>query len=571
MTRPVFHMPIDKKTIRNYALQNALKYGGKANPGAVIGKILTESPEAKQDIKDIQKQVMAIIQDVNKLAVEKQRQELEKNAPELLEEKKKEEKKELPELEPVDGKIVMRFEPSPSGPLHIGHAYVLGLNAEFCRQYKGKLILRIADTNADNIYVPAYEMIPEDARWLCGSLVKEVIVQSDNLERYYTHALTLLEKHHAYICTCSQEEFKEYVTKKAACPCRTLTVDENLKRWKKMFAEYKEGDAVMRLKTDIKHKNPAMRDFPLMRINETEHPRQGKKYKVWSLMNFSVACDDHEEGVTHILRGKDHVDNAKRQEWLQKYMGWLIPHTLFVGRINFTGMDVSCTKTRKLIEEGVFTGWDDIRVPFLIALRKRGYQQQAFIRYALDVGVTLTDKTVSREEFFKVIDAHNRDVIDPVSHRYFFVQDPVEVHIDRAPKQKVELNLHPDNRKGGRMFVTSTDFYLAAKDAEQIKEDELIRLMECLNFRRKKKTYTFDSQEYEHYKKEGGKIVHWLPKDADNAAVEVVMPDNTIVAGLAEEGVKRLNEGDIVQFERFGFVRLDNIASSKLTFWFAHK
>ena len=97
---------------------------------------------------------------------------------------------------------------------------------------------------------------------------------------------------------------------------------------------YKQGEAVARVKTDITHKNPAMRDFPIARINESEHPRQGKKYRVWPLMNLSVFADDVESGMTHTLRGKDHADNAKRQEYMYNYLEKPIPFTLFQGRIN---------------------------------------------------------------------------------------------------------------------------------------------------------------------------------------------------------------------------------------------
>lgn len=77
---------------------------------------------------------------------------------------------------------------------------------------------------------------------------------------------------------------------------------------------YKVGEAVLRFKSSMQDSNPAMRDFPLARINESEHPKQKKKYRVWPLMNLAVSVDDIELGMTHIIRGKDHMDNAKRQK-----------------------------------------------------------------------------------------------------------------------------------------------------------------------------------------------------------------------------------------------------------------
>ena len=103
-----------------------------------------------------------------------------------------------------------------------------------------------------------------------------------------------------------------------------------------MFTEYKPGEAVLRMKTQIDDPNPAMRDFPLMRINEFVHPRKKTEYRVWPLMNFAVAVDDHLLGITHAIRGKDHRDNEKRQRKIADCLGWKAPVALYVGKINFT-------------------------------------------------------------------------------------------------------------------------------------------------------------------------------------------------------------------------------------------
>lgn len=557
--------------IRKYALQNAVLHEGKASAPAVLGKVLAEDASFKLQLPKVKQEVDLIVKEVNSIALAVLQKELQERYPELLE-KKEGKKKELKPLEKVGKEVVMRFEPSPSGPLHIGHAYVLGLNYLYTQRHAGKLILRIADTNPGNIDPFSYNAIPEDAKWLCAGKIQEVAVQSDRMNLYYEYAVKLLEKNHAYICTCSQEEFKEYSKQKASCPCRGLSPDEHIHRWHKMHTEYHSGDAVMRLKTDMKHKNPAMRDFPLARVHEDEHARQGTRYRVWPLMNFSVSVDDIDMNVTHVLRGKDHADNAKRQEFIYTYLNHAAPQTLFVGRINFTGMEVSCSKTRPLIEAGTYTGWDDIRLPFLLALRRRGFQAGAFLRYAEEVGVTLNDKTVSREEFFAAINAFNREMVEPAAHRYFFVEDPVEVTIEGAPLQEeVELDLHPTNKKGGRWFQTQDRFYLAASDVEALKDGELYRLMDCLNFRKVGKRFVFDSLEHGKYKEKGARIMHWLPVQKDLVPVEVLLDDNSLRKGLGEPGMNNIEAGDVVQLERFGFCRLDDDSLGKKVFWWTHK
>ena len=557
--------------IRKYALQNAAQHEGKASAGNVMGRVIAEDPSLKAKIVQVKKDIDLIVKEVNSLSPAVQLKELQERFPELLE-KKEALKKELKPLVNTEHGVVMRFEPSPSGPLHVGHAYVLGLNHLYTQRYTGKLILRIADTNPGNIDPFSYDAIPEDAMWLCDGKVHEVAVQSGRMDLYYTYAVKLLEMGHAYICVCLQEEFKAYSDQKTDCSCRNISIDENMKRWHKMQGEYHPGDAVMRLKTDMQHKNPAMRDFPLLRVHEDEHARQGTKYRVWPLMNLAVAVDDIDMGVTHVLRGKDHADNAKRQEFIYNYLNHPIPQTLFVGRINFTGMEVSCSKTRPLIAAGMYTGWDDIRLPFLLALRRRGFQPGAFLKYAEEVGVTLNDKTVSREEFFASINAFNREIVEPKAYRYFFIDDPVEVVIEGAPAQEeIELDLHPNNKKGGRWFRTHDRFYLAASDIEMLKEGELYRLMDCLNFRKKGKKLVFDSLEYEKYKEHGARIMHWLPVQKDLLEVEVLMDDAKLRKGLGEPAMKNIEVGQVVQLERFGYCRLDDDAAGKKVFWWTHK
>jgi len=554
---------MDKGLILKYALQNAIKFNGKANQGAVIGKILQESPDLKKDIKTLAKHVSEVIKDISKISVADQKAELEKLAPELLEEKKEAQKKELPELKNIKGKVIMRFEPSPSGPLHIGHAYVLSLNSEYCRKYKGELILRIGDTNPENLYEPSYKLIEQDAKWVTKDNISKIILQSERLEIYYRYMEELINIGKAYICTCNPDEFKDMLINSIECPCRKLDAKETMKKWKKMFKEYKQGDAVARIKTNLNDKNPAMRDFPVFRINDSKHPKAGNKYRVWPLMNMAVAVDDIEMAITHVIRAKDHYDNALRQKYIYGYLNKKFPEALFVGRINFEDMQVSCSKTRPLIENKTYSGWDDIRLPFLGALRRRGYQPEALIRYSLDVGVSLNDKKVSKKEFFKVINAFNKDTIDSKSDRYFFIWDPVEIKVEKAPKQSIELDLHPEHKKGGRKLQANDEFYITKGDFQALKENNIYRLMDCLNFRKINGKFVFDSTEYEKYKKEGEKIIHWLPK-TKLAEAEVLMPDNSELKGFIENN--KLKLGDICQLERLGFARLD----SKNRFWFTH-
>ena len=102
------------------------------------------------------------------------------------------------------------------------------------------------------------------------------------MEIYYKYAEKLIRNGNAYVCTCSSDKFREFSKKKKDCPCRSFNPKENKERWENMFDSkmFKSGEAVLRFKSDLKHKNPAMRDFPLARINTTSHALQKKKYRV---------------------------------------------------------------------------------------------------------------------------------------------------------------------------------------------------------------------------------------------------------------------------------------------------
>jgi glutamyl-tRNA synthetase len=339
-----------EQSIEKYALANAFQHDGKAQQGSVIGKLISEDPKIKGKLKEIVPKISKIVSEINKLSIKQQEEQLLKIYPEFFEKKEHEEKqlKDMPNA--VKGKVIMRLEPSFSGRMHIGHAFPLSLNYSYVKKYDGKLIIRLADTNPKSVELSAYKGLPEDANWLTSNGVDKVVIQSDRMPIYYKYVEEFIKKGYAYICTCDPEKWKKLTLAKKECPCRSLSPKENLERWKHMLKDYKEGEAVLRIKTDIKHPNPAIRDWPAARIITTPHPRQGKKYRVWPLMNLSVAIDDHELGITHAIRAKEHIDNEKRQLYLYRYMGWKAPTQLYVGRIKFEGMELSKSKIRPMID-----------------------------------------------------------------------------------------------------------------------------------------------------------------------------------------------------------------------------
>jgi glutamyl-tRNA synthetase len=405
---------MNKKDLENksfaYALKNALLYNGKAEQNAVISGLFNEGLK-KEEVKKNIKKISEIVRKVNSLSVEEQKKEFKKFENETS---KRKIRKGLPELPNArKGKVIMRIAPSPSGALHIGHAMTACISFLLVQKYGGKFYVRIEDTNPDNIYKPAYNLIKKDSDWLFKKKEK-VIIQSKRMKTYYRYIEKLIRKKYAYVCTCSSEKFKGFLNFKENCPCRNNDVEENLFRWKKMLDKssrsYKEGEAVLRFKSSMNHPNPAMRDFPLARINQSSHPLQKKKYKVWPLMNLSVAIDDIELGMTHIIRAKDHRDNSMRQKMIYDALGKKFPWTSFLGRFKFKDMELSATKMRKDIEEKKYSGWNDPRLPTIITLRKKGYKPEAFWKFAERIGFSESDKVMDKKEYFELLDYFNRNI-----------------------------------------------------------------------------------------------------------------------------------------------------------------
>jgi len=398
-----------EKKARAYALKNAVAYEGTAREGPVISSLFNEGLKPSE-VKKYYKQIAEVILSVNSLSPEEQKKEFAKLEKNVSERHGREGLPELPNAK--KGKVIMRFAPSASGPFHIGHALTGSLSYLFVKKYGGIFYVRIEDTNPENIYPKAYKMIEEESKWLFPGKFLKILIQSDRMKIYYSCAEKLLKKNAVYVCTCTQEKFKEYADKKKECPCRKLNVKENIIRWEKMLDEngFEEGGAVLRFKSGMQDKNPAMRDFPLARINLEKHPRQGNKYRVWPLMNLAVAADDIDLKMTHIIRAKDHRDNAERQRRIYVALGLKskVPWTGFLGRIHLKDMELSTTKMKQDIAAGKYSGWSDKKLPTIASIMKQGYKPESFWKFAERIGLSENDKTMDREEFFKLLDSFNR-------------------------------------------------------------------------------------------------------------------------------------------------------------------
>jgi glutamyl-tRNA synthetase len=549
--------------ILKYALQNAVRYKGKANIGAVIGKVLAENPELKKNMKKLSGNIKKIVHHVNSLSATKQKEQLEKFH---LKEPEKEERDIFSIFEIKEGtEIVTAFPPEPSKYPHIGHAKSIFLNYELAKKYSGKFILRFEDTNPKLADKEFYKTHLENYEWL-GIRPDVIDYASDHMEEFYDLAKKMISKSYAYVCNCNQEKIKKDRFEGNECSCRILLEKKHLKRFEDMF-DLGEGKMVLRLKGYMKHQNTTMRDPALMRVIKHAHPRQGKKYALWPTYDFENAVMDGIAGITHRLRTKEFELRNELHNYLQTILGFKKTKIYEFARFNLEGVESSGRIIRDLIKENKLIGWDDPSLTTIVALKRRGFVPEAIKDFVLSTGITKVEATLTWDDLI----AHNKKILDKSADRYFFIHDAKEIKIKNAPKQLVKLKLHPDAKEEPREFNTNDRFYIEKEDFKKFRNNKLYRLMDCLNFKKKGSKLVFHSLEYEKYKKHGDLIMHWLPKQKDLVKTEILMPDKKIIKGIAETMTEKLKENDIVQFTRFGFCRLDGKGKNKLSFWFTNK
>lgn len=549
-----------EETVRKFALQNALVHGGKADKAAVMSRVLGERSDWRARAAEVAKTADRIILEVNALPEAEQRRALEALAPDLLVEKRAERPTGLPDLEgATEGRVVMRFAPGPSGPLHIGHARAAILNDEYCRRYKGRYILRLEDTDPARVLAEAYGMIEEDMAWM-GCEVHEVVVQSTRFERYYEIARRLLEIGKAYVCTDKPDDWRRFKDAKKPCPHRHLDPSVQLEAFDAMLGGgFRPEEAAVIGQTDLGHPNPAVRDFPLLRIEDTPHPRTGTRYRVYPLMNFSVSVDDHDLGLTHVLRGKDHLNNTERQRYLFEHLGWSMPHYIHYGRVSIEGLELSTSKMWAGIRKGDFAGWDDVRLGTIRALARRGYRPASIRAFWVDSSVKEVDIVFS----WKNLNAIDKKRADSEACRLFFVGRPTAVDVEVPSDLVAHPPRLPDNPAAGRREVTLRQgkgglgrALIPDEDALRLTQGSLFRLKDLGNF-------TWQGEGKARFLNndlaaaKGAPILHWLPDDPAQALrASLALPDGAVVEGRIEAAARGEN-GRVVQLERVGLARLE--------------
>jgi len=564
--------------VMKWALKNAIEHASKASESAVISKAIGERPELRNNLKELRSLIHEIIEDVNTMGADEQRKRLEEIAPELLERRKISEAKGLPPLQgALMGKVVTRLPPEPSGYMHLGHAMSFLLNFLYSEMYGGRIWLRFEDTDPRKVKMQYYDSFRSGCRWL-GIKWDFEKNDSDDIELYYRMAESLIIKGEAYACSCPVEELRRLRAIGVGCPHRDAGIDESRSLWDRMHSELKEGDSVLRLKGDMTSQNYVMRDPVLFRVIDFSHPLTKRRYRVWPTYDMAAAIEDATCEVTHVLRSSEFVLRGELQNKIRELLGLKSPIIIEYSRFTFQGTPLSKRKLRPLVEAKLVSGWDDPRMPTVEGVMRRGIVPEAIRDFTTSyMAFTYTRKEYDWDLLFSV----NRKILDPITKRYYFVPEPIPLLVSESPKLTVSLRNHPNKDLGKREVHVDGSFYLAKDDLAGLDKGDIIRL---------KDLYNIVVEEVEgdriYAKYLSKELIDGVPKlqwvTEDNLAINVLVPGPLFVgeefnehslsqvSGLAERSISSLNVGEIVQFERFGFCRLDE-GGERPNFVYIHK
>jgi glutamyl-tRNA synthetase len=279
--------------------------------------------------------------------------------------------------------VVVRFAPSPTGFLHIGGARTALFNWLFARHHGGIFRLRIEDTDRARSTPEAVAAIIEGLAWLELHWDGEIVMQSDRAERHAEAARQLLASGNAYRCYCSQDELAA-MREQARAEGRTVLYDGRCREIAAKDAPAgrapairlkapRDGETVIRdhVQGTVTVANQQLDDLIILRADGTP------------TYNLSVVVDDHDMGITHVIRGDDHFTNAFRQTQIYRALGWGVPEFAHVPLIH--GPDGA-----KLSKRHGALGVD--------AYRETGYLPEALRNYLLRLGWSHGDDEIISTE-----------------------------------------------------------------------------------------------------------------------------------------------------------------------------
>ena len=387
----------------------------------------------------------------------------------------------------VDGQVVTRFPPEPSGFLHIGHVKAAMLNYHYAKIYGGKMLLRFDDTNPMNEKIEFVESIQKDLKTL-DVHPDAVSHTSDHFPKIIDFMKKAITDGLAYAACETGEVMKEQRDNGLESEYRTKhSVADNLR----IFGEMLEGKTekwegkkwCIRGKMNMQNKKKCLRDPVFFRMKmDIPHHRHGTTYKAYPTYDFACPIVDSIEGVTHALRTSEYNDRNEGYHWLQEKLGLRKVEMTDFSKMQFIHTELSKRKLRYFVEKGICDGWEDPRFPTVQGIMRHGMTPMALTKFMLENGAS--KKTVLME--WDKIWAINKDVIDPDVFRYTAIRQDtsVKLTLSNGPKG-LTFETHPLVQKkpelGSKTVQYGKNLLVEHDDAKDLEVGEKITLLKWGN------------------------------------------------------------------------------------------
>lgn len=365
-------------------------------------------------------------------------------------------------LKKTGGKPYFRFPPEPNGFLHIGHAKSMNLNFGSAQAHGGKCYLRYDDTNPETeeqIYIDA---IQEMVGWM-GWTPDAITYSSDYFDQLHAYAIRLIKDGRAYVDHSTSEQVKQQREERVASPWRDRPVEESLLLFDHMRqGRYAEGEATLRVKADMQHDNPNMRDFIAYRVKYVSHPHIKDKWCIYPSYDYTHCLIDSLEDIDFSLCTLEFETRRESFFWLLDQLEVWRPNVWEFSRLNVTGALLSKRKINVLVKKGIVRGFDDPRLLTLAGLRRRGYTPEAINRFCDLVGITRSMNVIQAAMLENTL----REDLDERCERRLMVVDPIKVVIDNwKGAMDAEAPNHPRKPELGNRTLKFTDtFYIDRSD-----------------------------------------------------------------------------------------------------------
>ncbi|MDR1790129.1 MAG: glutamine--tRNA ligase/YqeY domain fusion protein [Propionibacteriaceae bacterium] len=379
-------------------------------------------------------------------------------------------------------RVQTRFPPEPNGYLHIGHAKAITADFGIAERFGGICKLRFDDTNPDTEDVEYVDSIIADIRWL-GFEPESVCYASDYFGKLYEWAEDLIQAGLAYV----DEQDGETISAQRGgfgkpgieSPYRDRPIAESLDLFRRMRAgEFADGSKVLRAKVDMQSENMEMRDPVMYRIRRGHHHRTGDTWCIYPMYDWAHGQSDAIEGVTHSMCTLEFVNHRPLYDWFLEHLELPFekPKQLEFARLELTHTVTSKRRLLGLVRDGIVSGWDDPRMPTLVALRRRGYPAAAIRAFCTHIGINKTNSRHSIEE----LESFVRAELNRVAQRRMAVLKPLQLVIDNWPAGEVEyfeVTNNPENAADGTRSVPfSGTLYIEQDDFAEVPPPKFFRL-----------------------------------------------------------------------------------------------